>query len=77
MTFDGSETYANVFKISIIPKIDYPCIQIGWKSKLWPKQKFSQYPLKTSSKTGRTPVKSAKLVDSKKMVERAQIKQER
>ena len=29
ITSDGSETYANVFKMSRIPKIDYPCIKIG------------------------------------------------
>ena len=55
MISDGSETYANVFKMSRVPKIDYPCIKIGRKSKeLWPKQEFSQCPLKNSSKTGGT-----------------------
>lgn len=68
MTSDGSETYANVFKMSIIPKINYPCIKIGWKTKnLSPKQFFPHCPLKTSSKTGGTLVKSAKVGETPKL----------
>ena len=61
MTSDGSENYSNVFKISRIPKIDYPCIKIGRNSQeLWPKQEFAQYPLKNSTKCGETPIRTTK-----------------
>jgi len=70
MTSDGFETCASVFKMYIIPKIDYSCIKIGQKTKkLWPKQNFSQCPLKTSSKTGGTLAKSVKVGENQKLLE--------
>ena len=64
MTSDGSETYANVFKMLRIPKIDYSFMKIGRIStELWPKQKIAQCPLKKSTKCGATPVKGANLVN--------------